>query len=92
MKRTGRNSSKTTEAETDNAMTLSVIEKAGNAPLAGENRACSNGESKKDKCNNDIPIAKSRIGTTQSLCNGSGQGKELLYLQRVRAHSLILPE
>ena len=42
-------------------MTLSVAEEA-NAFSAGNNRACSNGESREDKCGNGMTIAENRVG------------------------------
>jgi len=51
-------------------MTISVAEKA-NAPSAGDNRACSDGRSQKDKCGSS---ARTRVGDRGSqkrfLCNG----------------------
>jgi len=47
-KRTGRRGSKT-RAKTKPAMTFSVAEEATIAS-AGDNRACSDGRSRKDKC------------------------------------------
>jgi len=44
----GGRSSKT-EAKTKYAMTISVAEEAS-TPSAGNNRACSNGRSREDKC------------------------------------------
>ena len=69
MKRAGGDSSKTTEAETDNATTLSVAEEA-NAPSAGNNRACSDGESREDKYGNGMTSAEDRVGATQPICHG----------------------
>ena len=82
MKRTGRNSSKTTRAETNNTMTLSVAEEAGNTS-AGDNRACSNEGSRKDECGNSIIAAENKIGTMQPICHGDRQGKKLLCLWRI---------
>jgi len=48
MKRTERRSSKA-EEKTDFAMTFSVAEEA-NAFSVGDNRACSNGRSRENKC------------------------------------------
>ena len=45
MERTKENSSQTIGVETDDATTISVAEKAGNAASAGDNRAHSDGES-----------------------------------------------
>jgi len=40
-----------------------VAEEA-NAPLAGDNRACSDRGSREDKHNNSMPIAEDRVGAT----------------------------
>ena len=40
---------------TDNAITTSVAEEVGNASSAGNNRACSDEGSRKDRCSNDAP-------------------------------------
>jgi len=89
MKEAGGNSSKTTGAETGNVMTISMAEKA-NSFSADNNRACSNKESRKNKCGNDMAAAEDRIGTTQSICHRDRQEEELLHLWRIQAHGLSL--
>jgi len=84
MKRTGRNSSKTTGAETNDTTTLSVAEEVENTS-AGDNRACSNRESRKDKCSDSITTAENRVGTMQPICHGDRQGKKLLCLWMSRS-------
>ena len=75
---------------TDIAMTLSVAENA-NTFSAGGNRACSNGRSKKNKCDNgEGTEARNRDPKKRPLCNGGGQGKKLVNLRRIQAHSLTL--
>ena len=90
MKRTRGNSSEATRAETDNAMTLSVVEKARNAPLAGDNGARSNGRSRKNECNNSVLVAEGRIGTMQPICHGDRWREKLLCLQGIQVHGLTL--
>ena len=92
MKGVRKNDSKTTGAETGNATILSVAEKARKAISAGNNRTHSNGGSKKDKCGDGVPIAKSKVSATQPLYNRSRQEEELLYLQRIQAHGPTLLE
>jgi len=66
-----------------------------NTYSAGDNKACFNGRGGKNKCSSGKGIG---IGTgngssqKRPLCNGGGQKKELLYLQRIWAHSLSLRE
>ena len=50
-------------------MTISVAEKASTSS-AGDNRACSNGGSRKDKHGNGITAAENRVGTMQLICYG----------------------
>ena len=45
---------------TSNTMTTSVAEEAGNASSVGDNRACSDGGSRKDRHSNDIPLTEGR--------------------------------
>ena len=66
-KRSRGNGSKATGAEISNATTPSVVEEAGNATSAGDNRACSNGRSREDKSGNGMLITKGRAGTMQPL-------------------------
>jgi len=83
---TGRRGSKT-GAETDIAMTISVAEEA-TASSAGDNRACSNGRDRKDKCGGSERVgARGRDSSkTGFLCYGSGQREELLCLWEFWAH------
>ena len=69
MKGVGKDSSKTTGAEIDNVMTISVIKEA-NAFSADNNRVCSNGGSREDKCSNGMTTAENRVGTTQPIFYG----------------------
>ena len=89
MKEVGGDSSKTTGVETDNATTISVA-KETNAFSAGNNRACSNGESREDECGDGMATAENRVGTMQLICHGGRQGEELLCLWRIWAHGLPL--
>ena len=59
-----------------NTTTISMAEEAGNAALAGDNRACSNGRSGKDRSGDDIPSAEGRGYTKKPLCYGYGQEGE----------------
>ena len=76
------------EIATDIVTTISVAEEA-NASLAGANKACSNGGSRKDKCGDGEGTRAGGSGTFQKrpLCYGSRLGKKLLCLQRIWAHS-----
>ena len=85
MKGTGGSSSKTTGAEIGNAMTISVAEKA-NAFSAGDNRTCSNGESRKNKRGNDTAAVENRVGAMQPICHGGRQEEKLLCLWRIWIH------
>ena len=67
MKRIKKNSSKTTGAETNNAMIFSVAKKARNAPSVGDNRACSNEGSRKKECNNGVATVESRVDVMQPI-------------------------
>ena len=76
-----------TRAKTNIAMTISVAEEA-NVFLASNNRACSNGRSREDKCSSGKIV---RTGCRDSskkrfLCDRGGQGEELLCLWRIWAH------
>ena len=78
-------------AKTDIAMTISVAEEATTS-LAGDNKACSDGRGRKNKCGSSEVVG---IGDGSSSQNGplyyrSELGKELLCLQRFWAHGLSL--
>jgi len=60
MMRTGGISPQTAGTTTSNAMTTSVVEKIRDVSLVGDNRACSNGGSGKDRCSNDTSSVESR--------------------------------
>ena len=60
MMKTGGISPQTAGTTTSNAMTTSVIEEIGYVSLVGNNRACSNEESGKDRCNNDTSSVEGR--------------------------------
>jgi len=53
---------------TDISTILSIAEEAGNTPSVGDNRACSDGRSRKNKCDNGTFVAEGKVGTTQLLC------------------------
>ena len=78
-------------AMTDIAMTLSVTEEA-NTFSAGNNKTCSNRRSRKNECSNGERIRTRDGGSSKKrpLCNRSGQREELLCLQKIRAHGLLL--
>ena len=78
---------------TNNAMTISVAEKASTFP-AGDNKACSNGRSRKDECNGSEGVRTRDGGSSKKrpLCYGSGSWKELLCLQGFWAHGPSLWE
>ena len=71
-------------------MTSSIAEEARNATSVDDNRTYTDRESKKDKYNDSIATAEDRVGVIQPLYNRSRQGKELLCLWRIWAHSLTL--
>ena len=75
-------------AVTDIATTISVAEEA-NVSSAGTNKACSNGGSRKDKCDNGKGTGTEHRGISQKrpLRYGSRSGEKLLCLWRVWAHS-----
>jgi len=52
---------------TNNATTISMVEKAGNTFSAGDNRACSDGGSGKDRHSDDTPSAEGRCYDLRSL-------------------------
>ena len=60
--------------------------KEANAFSAGDNRACSDGESRENECSNSTTIAENSVGTTQPICHGDRQKEELLHLWRFWAH------
>ena len=68
-----------------------MAEKA-NVFSASNNRAYSNGRSRKNKYSDDKEIRTRERSTFQKgpLCNGCGPRKKLLYLWRVWAHDLPL--
>ena len=78
--RVGRISSQTAGTKTGNATTVNVAEEARNTPLAGNNRACSNGRNREDKCSNDAFSTNNRICLKKPICYEHKQegGKELL--------------
>ena len=61
---------------TSNTMTTSVAEEAGNASSVGDNRACSDGGSGKDRYSDDMLLAESREYTKKPLHYGCGQEGE----------------
>jgi len=71
-----RISFQTVETETNNAITANMAEKARNAPSAGNNRACSNGRNKEDKCSNDVSSTDNRICSKKPIYYGRRQERE----------------
>jgi len=61
MMRTGGISPQAAETAISNAMTTSVVEKAENAPSAGNNRVCSDKENRENRCSNSIPSTEGRV-------------------------------
>ena len=76
MERTGGISPQAAGTVTSNAMTTSIVEKAGDATSAGDNRTHSNRESRKDGCSDDMPSTKSRGHTKKPLRYRGGQERE----------------
>jgi len=72
MTRIGRTSPKIARAKISNATTTSVAKKAGNTSTVGNNRACSDGESRKNKCRSGMPSTEDRVGSMQPICYGCG--------------------
>ena len=72
MIRTERISYQTAGSVTSNAMTTSIVEKAGNATSAGDNRSYSDRGSRKDGYSDDTLSAKSRRYIKNPLCYGGG--------------------
>ena len=73
---------------TNNATTISIVEEAGNAFSAGDNRACSDGGSGKDRHSDNIPSAEGRGCTKKPLHYGCGQEGEQKLLQLWRFWTL----
>ena len=71
-----RISFQTAETETGNATTANMAEEARNAPSAGNNRACSNGRNREDKCSNDASSTDNRICSKKPICYGCRQEGE----------------
>jgi len=69
---TGRRGSKT-GAETNIAMTISVVEEA-TASSASNNRACSNGGNREDECSGSKRVGARCWGSSETglLCDGGG--------------------
>ena len=78
---------------TDIVTTFSVAEEA-NTFSAGDNRVCSNGESREVQCSNGegTGIGSGNASKKRPLHDRSGQGEELLYLWVIWAHSPSLQE
>jgi len=75
MMRTEGSSSQAAGTMTSNAITTSVAEKAGNAASAGDNRAYSNGGSRKNKCSSSKKSGagtRNRAAEKGPLCYGNG--------------------
>jgi len=52
---------------------ISIVEETGNASSAGNNRACSDGESRKNRGGNGVPETEGRVCSTKLICHGGGQ-------------------
>ena len=72
-------------------MTISVVKKA-NASSTGDNRACSDGRSRKDKCGDSERFRAGNGGFSEKgpLYYGGGQRKELLCMWGFQAYGLPL--
>jgi len=57
-----------------------MTEETRNATSVGNNRACSNRGSRKNKHGNDMATVEDRVGATQPIYYGDRQEEELLYL------------
>jgi len=55
-----------------NTIASSMAKKAGNASIAGNNGAYSNGGSGKDECSDDMPSTESKVCTMEPICHGGG--------------------
>ena len=71
MVRTKGISPQTAGVVTSNVMITSVVEKAGNVFLVGNNRTCSDGGSREDRGSNGVPSTKNSGCSKKSLYNGS---------------------
>jgi len=71
MVRTRGISPQTVGVVTSNVMITSVVEKAGNVFLAGNNRTCSDGGSREDRGGNGMPSTEDSGCSKKPLCNGS---------------------
>ena len=69
-------------------MTISVVKEAGNVSSVGDNRAHSNGGSRKDRHSDNIPLAEDRGYTKKLLCYGCRQEREQKLLQLWRFWTL----
>jgi len=67
MMRTGGSSLQAVGTVTSDVMTTSVAEKTGNTFSAGNNRACSDRESRENGCSDGTPSTE---GRSQLLCHG----------------------
>ena len=72
-------------ATTKPATTFDVAEEAAIAS-AGDNRACSDGGSGKDKCSGHEGVGSRGSSKTGPLCYGHRSWEKLLCLQGIRAH------
>ena len=74
-------------------MTLSVAEEA-NTSSAGDNRACSNGKGRKNKCSGSegVGTGNGDSSKTGPLCDGGRQREELLCLWEFWAYGPSLQE
>jgi len=57
-------------------MTISIVEEAGNASSAGNNRAHSNGRNRQNRGSNGISSTEDRGYSKKPLCYGCGQEGE----------------
>jgi len=58
------------DTETNIAITISMVKKAGNASTADSNRTCSDRRSEEDKGCNSASSTKDRRGSTKPICHG----------------------
>jgi len=63
-------SPQTAGTETSDAMTTSVVEEAGNASSAGDNRACSDGGSGEDRNSNGAFSTEGRVCSKEPIYHG----------------------
>jgi len=70
--RTWRISPQTAEATTSDTMTTSVVEEVGNASSVGNNRTCSNGESREDRGSNGTSSTEGKVCSKKPIYHRHG--------------------